>query len=97
MNKYYVFFKEHKLSDEISTVQQGFRLEFKNGVLISVAFGDGTFSDKGLNTAEVAVIDKYDNCYEFTDDKLIKHKDAFVNARVTTDNLVTIMDLAKSL
>lgn len=97
MKKYRAFFKEHKLNEDSSTVQQGFQLRFENGIDVSVAFGDGTFSDKGLTTAEVAVIDDNGNWYEFTDNKLIKHSDAVVNARITTDDLVTILNLAKQL
>lgn len=97
MNKYRAFFKQHDLNEDTSIVQQGFQLRFENGIDVSVAFGDGTFSDKGLKTAEIAVIDDNGNWYEFTDNKLIKHSDAVVNARVTPDDLVTILILAKEL
>lgn len=99
MNKYKAFFKQHDLNKDTSTVQQGFNLRFENGVDVSVAFGDGTFSDKGVTTAEVSVIDDYGYWYEFADNKLIKHERHFdfVNARITTDDLATILNLAKEL
>ena len=82
-----------------SITREGFSMVLANGVCVSVIYGDGSFSDKGETTAEVAVTDSKGNWYILSNDnKLVVFPlGADVNPRVTPDELVTILDLAKQI
>ena len=78
-------------------VDEGFALIFDNGVIASVKFGFGSYSDEGKTTAEVAIIDSKDNWYIFNGKELEQADGPDVNPRVTTNDLVEILNLAKQL
>lgn len=81
-----------------SITREGFSMLLANGVSVSVIYGDGSFSDKGETTAEVAVTDSKGNWYILADDKLVIFPlGSEVNPNVTPDELVTILDLAKQI
>ena len=83
-----------------SITREGFSMLLANDVCVSVIYGDGSFSDKGETTAEVAVIDNKGNWYIPSEsfDKLVAFPlGSEVIPRVTPDELVTILDLAKQL
>jgi hypothetical protein len=81
-----------------SITREGFSMLLANGVSVSVIYGDGSFSDKGETTAEVAVTDSKGNWYILADDKLVVFPlGSEVNPNVTPDELVTILDLAKQI
>ena len=97
MNNYTAIKKELKVLDK-ELIDQGFTLTFDNGVLASVKFGFGSYSDEGKTTAEVAIIDNEDNWYVFDQGELtIYPHGSEVNARVTTDELADILYFAKQL
>jgi hypothetical protein len=98
MNKYIAFRDEATVLDK-KRVDEGFTLIFDNGVLASVKFGFGSYSDEGKTTAEVAIIDDKDNWYIFNGKELERVPDQYpdVNPRVTTNDLVEILYLAKQL
>lgn len=93
---YYVFLNEDEVSKTHSMVNRGFSLKFKNGVRILVNFGDGTLKNKGATHANVIVVDCNNNRYEFKKNKLHKCKYGSISD-ITSDDLVTIMNLAKQL
>jgi hypothetical protein len=94
--KVYSVTKEKLGFENIS--REGFSMLLANDVCISVIYGDGTYSDKGETTAEVAVTDTKGNWYILIDDKLeVSSIGSDVIPRVTPDELVTILDLAKQL
>jgi len=76
---------------------EGFQLTLSNGVLISVTFSFSSYSDKGVTTAEVAVIDKDDNWYVFRDGELYNENMSAVNANITPNELAEIMFIARAL
>ena len=81
-----------------SITREGFSMLLANGVSVSVIYGDGSFSDKGETTAEVAVTDSKGNWYILADDKLVVFPlGSEVIPNVTPDELVTILDLAKQI
>lgn len=83
-----------------SITREGFSMVLSNGVCVSVIYGDGSFSDNGETTAEVAVTDTKGNWYILTDDKdklVVFPLGTDVNPRVTPDELVTILELAKQI
>ena len=97
MNNYNVIMKKTQVLDKV-LVNQGFNLTFDNGVYVSVKFGTGTYSDEGKTTAEIAVIDSDENWYVFNGKELEKFSEGSeVNARMTTNDLVEILYLAKQL
>lgn len=83
-----------------SITREGFSMLLANDVCVSVIYGDGSFSDKGETTAEVAVTDKQGNWYILSEssDKLVAFPlGSEVIPNVTPDELVTILDLAKQI
>jgi len=77
---------------------RGFNVTLANQVYVSVKFGFGSYSDGGNTTAEVAVIDKDNNWYVFSNGKLIPNPDGSeANSHITPDQLADIMYLAKQL
>jgi hypothetical protein len=96
MKAYTIFKEKSRVLDKIR-VDEGLTLTFDNGVLASVKFGFGSYSDEGQTTAEVAIIDSKDNWYIFNDKELVKADGPGVNPRVTTNDLVEILNLAKQL
>ena len=77
---------------------KGIQITLSNGVLVSVIFGFGSYSDQGETTAEVAVIDREGNWYVFSNGKLVPCPDGSdVNGYIKPDELVDIMYLAKQL
>ena len=96
MKAYNTFKEERRALDKIR-VDEGFALIFDNGVIASVKFGFGSYSDEGKTTAEVAIIDSEDNWYIFNGKELEQADGVDVNPRVTTNDLVEILNLAKQL
>jgi hypothetical protein len=96
MKVYNTFKEEERVLDKIR-VDEGFALIFDNGVLASVKFGFGSYSDEGKTTAEVAIIDNKDNWYIFNGKELEEADGVDVNPRVTPNDLVEILNLAKQL
>lgn len=96
MKAYTIIKVKTRVLDKIR-VDEGFALTFDNGVLASVKFGFGSYSDEGKTTAEVAIIDSKDNWYIFNGKELVKADGIDVNPRVTTNDLVEILNLAKQL
>ena len=88
--------EERRVLDKIR-VDEGFALIFDNGVIASVKFGFGSYSDQGETTAEVAIIDIKDNWYVFNGKELEQSDGPDVNPRVTTNDLVEILYLAKQI
>ena len=81
-----------------SITREGFSMLLANDVCVSVIYGDGSFSDKGETTAEVAVTDTKGNWYILAKDKLVVFPlGSEVIPNVTPDELVTILDLAKQI
>jgi len=81
-----------------SITREGFSMLLANDVCVSVIYGDGSFSDKGESTAEVAVTDSKGNWYILANDKLVVFPlGSEVNPNVTPDELVTILNLAKQI
>lgn len=96
MKAYTIFKEKARVLDKIR-VDEGLALTFDNGVLASVKFGFGSYSDEGQTTAEVAIIDSKDNWYIFNGKELVKADGPDVNPRITTNDLVEILNLAKQL
>ena len=96
MKVYTTFKEERRVLDKIRA-DEGFALIFDNGVIASVKFGFGSYSDEGKTTAEVAIIDSEDNWYVFNGKELEQADGPSVNPRVTTNDLVEILNLAKQL
>lgn len=96
MKAYTIFKEEATVLDKIR-VDEGFALTFDNGVLASIKFGFGSYSNQGETTAEVAIIDSKDNWYIFNGKELEQSDGPDVNPRVTTNDLVEILNLAKHL
>ena len=96
MKAYNTFKEERRALDKIR-VDEGFALIFDNGVIASVKFGFGSYSDEGKTTAEVAIIDSKNNWYIFNGKELEQADGVDVNPRVTTNDLVEILNLAKQL
>ena len=96
MKAYTTIKEETRVLDKIR-VDEGFALIFDNGVIASVKFGFGSYSDEGKTTAEVAIIDSEDNWYIFNGKELEQADGVDVNPRVTTNDLVEILNLAKQL
>ena len=94
MNKYNVI-KEQLSGSKF--VDQGFNITLGNNVYVSVMFGTGSYSDQGETTAEVAIIDSKDNWYVFNGKELEQSDGPDVNPRVTTNDLVEILYLAKQI
>lgn len=94
MNKYNVI-KEQLSGSKF--VDQGFNITLENNVFVSVMFGTGSYSDQGKTTAEVAIIDSKDNWYVFNGKELEQSDGPDVNPRVTTNDLVEILYLAKQI
>ena len=74
----------------------GWQITFANGYTISVQFGSGTYSDRGLSTAEVAAWNKKGNWVYWTDapDKkwVTLHKnDSDVMSNVEPEELAEMM------
>jgi hypothetical protein len=95
--KAYTTIKEKLQVPSRTLVDEGFTLTFDNGVFASVKFGFGSYSDQGETTAEVAIIDSEDNWYIFNGKELEQADGPDVNPRVTTNDLVEILNLAKQL
>ena len=96
MKVYNTIKEEERVLDKIR-VDEGFALIFDNGVIASVKFGFGSYSDEGNTTAEVAIIDSEDNWYIFNGKELEEADGVDVNPRVTPNDLVEILNLAKQL
>jgi hypothetical protein len=96
MNRYNVIKEELQVPSR-TLVDEGFTLTFDNGVFTSVKFGFSSYSDQGKTTAEVAIIDSEDNWYIFNGKELVKADGIDINPRVTTNDLVEILNLAKQL
>ena len=96
MKVYTTIREERRVLDKIR-VDQGFSLIFENGVIASVNFGFGSYSDEGETSAEVAIIDDDDNWYVFNGKELEQADGPDVNPRVTPNDLVEILNLAKQL
>ena len=95
--KAYMTFREESTVLDKKRVDEGFTLIFDNGVLASVKFGFGSYSNEGKTTAEVAIIDSKDNWYIFNGKELTKCDGPDVNSHTTTNDLVEILNLAKHL
>jgi hypothetical protein len=93
----YIAIKETTRGFSKEFTDQGFGLTLSNGVYASVKFGFGSYSDEGKTTAEVAIIDKEDNWYIFNGKELVQAEGTDINPRITTDELVEILNLAKQL
>ena len=94
----YITIKETTPGFSKDFIDEGFCLTFANKVYVSVRFGTGHYCDQGVKTAEVAVIDKDGNWYVYYDGNLtITPHGTDVNPRVSTDDLVEILVLAKNL
>ena len=77
---------------------KGIQIRLSNGVLVSIIFGFGSYSNQGETTAEVAVIDREDNWYVFANGELVPCSNGSdVNSYIKPDELVDIMYLAKQL
>ncbi len=93
----YIAIKETTRGFSKEFIDQGFCLTLTNGVYVSVKFGFGPYSDEGKSTAEVAIIDNEESWYIFNDGQLLKSDGTDINPRITTDELVDILVLAKAL
>ena len=73
--------------------REGFQLTFENGNTISVMWGDGTYSDRGQTTAEVAAWNKNGNWMVWNEDKWITLGDyeTEVMPRITSNQLAELM------
>jgi hypothetical protein len=94
MNKYNVI-KEQSAGSKY--VHQGFNMTLENNVYVSVMFGTGAYADQGETTAEVAVIDIKDDWYIFNGKELLKADGTEINPRITPNQLIEILNLAKAL
>ena len=74
----------------------GFHMTFNNNVTVSVQFGEGTYSDKGANTAEVAVF-RDDDWYLLGINELVLANGSDVNAQCSPDIVAVIMEKARQI
>ena len=95
--KAYTIFKEETRVLDKTRVDEGFMLIFDNGIFASVEFGFSSYSDRGKTTAEVAIIDSKNNWYIFNGKELEQADGTNVNPRVSTNDLVEILNLAKQI
>ena len=95
--KAYTTIKEELQVPSRTLVDEGFTLTFDNGVFASIKFGFGSYSDQGETTAEVAIIDSEEYWYVFNGKELKKADGIDVNPRITTNDLVEILNLAKQI
>ena len=86
--------------DEYSPRRVGFTITFKNGITVSVQWGDVNYCDQGVSTAEVAVWHDDDNTWFIFDneDKLSLVEDGSdVMTRCTPEEVANIINQASTL
>ena len=94
---YNLLYEKNMISDR-DYGTKGIQITLSNGVLVSVIFGLGSYSDQGETTAEVAVIDRKQNWYVYANGELVPCPNGSdVNSYIKPDQLVDIMYLAKQL
>jgi hypothetical protein len=76
---------------------EGFQIDFDNGVTVSVQFGIDTQSDKGQTTAEVAVFRGTEWYFADIDDLVLVENGTEVMAYCSPDVVAWIIDRARKI
>jgi hypothetical protein len=76
---------------------EGFQIDFDNGVTVSVQFGIHTQSDKGQTTAEVAVFRGTEWYFADIDDLVLVENGTEVMAYCSPDVVAWIIDRARKI
>lgn len=76
---------------------EGFQIDFDNGVTVSVQFGIDTQSDKGQTTAEVAVFRGTKWYFADIDDLVLVENGTEVMAYCSPDVVAWIIDRARKI
>jgi hypothetical protein len=76
---------------------EGFQIDFDNGVTVSVQFGIDTQSDKGQTTAEVAVFRDTEWYFADIDDLVLVENGTEVMAYCSPDVVAWIIDRARKI
>jgi hypothetical protein len=76
---------------------EGFQIDFDNGVTVSVQFGINTQSDKGQTTAEVAVFRGTEWYFADIDDLVLVENGTEVMAYCSPDVVAWIIDRARKI